>query len=169
MKKDNKILGVLSQLDILVACIALVILIVTTFMGVPFRYIFNSPFTWLEEVQSACLIWIVFGAAGAAFRTGNHVAIEMIVDRFPKTVQKVFQILIGVVVTIVIGFLLYNSLGFIQMFIKSGRYTAILHIKYSWIYMICPVSFVLQIISFFTTTIRDWDKIGEVQKMEGID
>ena len=35
--------------------------------------------------------------------------------------------------------------------------------------MIFPVIFVLQIISFFTVSIRDWYKIGEVQKMEGID
>ena len=63
MKKDNKALSFLSQLDIYVACAALTLLIVCTFVGVPARYIpFIRPFTWLEEVQSACLIWIVFGA-----------------------------------------------------------------------------------------------------------
>ena len=149
MKKDNKALSFLSQLDIYVACAALTLLIVCTFVGVPARYIpFIRPFTWLEEVQSACLIWIVFGAAGAAFRTGSHVAI---------------------VVVVVIGFLFYQSIGFIQMFLRSGRATAILKIPFSLIYTICPVSFILQIVSFITTTVRDWNKIGTEQKMEGID
>lgn len=170
MKKDNKALGFLSQLDIYVACAALALLIVCTFVGVPARYIpFIRPFTWLEEVQSACLIWIVFGAAGAAFRTGSHVAIEMIVERLPVAVQKVFQVLITLVVAVVIGFLFYQSIGFIQMFLRSGRATAILKIPYSLIYTICPVSFIIQIVSFITTTIRDWNKIGTEQKMEGID
>ena len=142
MKKDNKALSFLSQLDIYVACAALTLLIVCTFVGVPARYIpFIRPFTWLEEVQSACLIWIVFGAAGAAFRTGSHVAIEMIVDRLPASIQKVFQILITLVVVVVIGFLFYQSIGFIQMFLRSGRSTAILEIPFSLIYTICPVSF----------------------------
>lgn len=170
MKKDNRTLSFLSQLDIYVACAALTLLIVCTFAGVPARYIpLIRPFTWLEEVQSACLIWIVFGAAGAAFRTGSHVAIEMIVDRLPASIQKVFQILITLVVVVVIGFLFYQSIGFIQMFLRSGRATAILKIPFSLIYTICPVSFILQIVSFITTTVRDWNKIGTEQKMEGID
>lgn len=170
MKKENKALGILLQLDIYVACAALLVLIVCTFVGVPVRYIpFIRPFTWLEEVQSACLVWIVFGAAGAAFRTGSHVAIEMVVERLPVSVQKIFQILITLVVAVVIGFLFYQSLGFIQMFLKSGRATSMLKIPYSLIYTICPISFILQIVSFIAATIRDWNKIGVVQKMEGID
>jgi len=169
VKKENPALKFLSQLDIYVACVALLILIAITFVGVPARYAMNSPFTWLEELQSACLTWIVFASAGAAFRTGSHVAIEMIVDRFPKNVQKIWQLCIAVIVTVVVGFLFIQSLGYIQMFMRSGRSTPILSIPYAYIYTICPVSFILQIVSFITTTIRDWDKIGVEQKMEGID
>lgn len=169
MKTENKALKVLSELDMLVACIPLVILIVTTFVGVPMRYIVGQPFTWLEEVQSACLVWIVFASAGAAFRTGSHVAIEMIVERFPKSIQKVLQICIAVVVTVVVGYLFVQSIGYIQMFIRNGRSTPMLRIPYSAIYVICPVSFVLQIVSYIFVTIRDWSKIGEAQRMEGLD
>lgn len=169
MKQENTALKLLSELDMLIACIPLLILIVTTFVGVPMRYIVGQPFTWLEEVQSACLVWIVFASAGAAFRTGSHVAIEMIVERFPKSIQKVIQIGITLIVIVVVGYLFIQSLGYIQMFIKNGRSTPMLRIPYSAIYVICPVSFILQIVSYITTTIRDWSKIGEVQKMEGLD
>ena len=151
MKKGNPALKVLSELDMLVACIPLLILIVTTFVGVPMRYVLGQPFTWLEEVQSACLVWIVFASAGAAFRTGSHVAIEMIVERFPKNVQKILQICITAVVIVVVGYLFIQSIGYIQMFMRSGRSTP------------------MQIVSYVTTTIRDWNKIGEEQKMEGLD
>ena len=111
MKKDSPAFKILTELDVLVACIALLILIAATFIGVPMRYAVGKPFTWLEEVQSACLVWIVFASAGAAFRTGSHVAIEMVVERFPKRVQQVFQIVIALVVVIVIGFLFVQSLA----------------------------------------------------------
>ena len=88
----------LANLDLMIAGTVLAILIVLTFAGVIWRYFLGKPFTWLEEVQTACMVWIVFSAAGAAFRMGNHVAIEMIVDLMPKALQKVMTILISVVV-----------------------------------------------------------------------
>ena len=97
-KKENKASAILMNIDIVVASIILAILIVLTFLGVVWRYIFNAPFTWLEEVQTSCMVWIVFAGAGAAFRSGNHVAIEMIVDLMPKSMQKIMEILISIVV-----------------------------------------------------------------------
>lgn len=101
-KKENKASAILMNIDIVVASIILAILIVLTFLGVVWRYIFNAPFTWLEEVQTSCMVWIVFAGAGAAFRSGNHVAIEMIVDLMPKSMQKIMEILISIVVVVVI-------------------------------------------------------------------
>lgn len=149
MKKENKFLSFLSNLDIWIAAVVLSILIILTFAGVIWRRVFGSPFTWLEEVQLACMVWIVFAAGGAAFRTGNHVAIEMVYDMLPKKAQKVVSILISVVLVLTLGYLFMQSLGFLQIFMKSGRSTPMLHIPYLFIYGIAPVSFVVMIVSWF--------------------
>ena len=78
-KKKSK-WSFLANLDVIVASVILALLIILTFAGVIWRYVFHAPFTWLEEVQTSCMVWITFAAAGAAFRNGNHVAIEMIVE-----------------------------------------------------------------------------------------
>ena len=148
-KKENKASAILMNIDIVVASIILAILIVLTFLGVVWRYIFNAPFTWLEEVQTSCMVWIVFAGAGAAFRSGNHVAIEMIVDLMPKSMQKIMEILISIVVVVVIGYLFMQSIGFIQVFVKSGRSTSMLKIPYSWVYGIAILSYFDMIISYF--------------------
>lgn len=149
MKQGSKLKNVLCNLDIVVASVVLAILIVLTFAGVPFRYVFNKPFTWLEEVQLACMVWIVFAAAGAAFRAGNQVAIEMVVDMLPKKLQKVVEVLISVIVVAVLGYLLYQSFGYLEIFVRSGRSTPMLKIPYVFIYGIAPVSYVLMVISYF--------------------
>ncbi len=149
MKKNNKILSILANFDVFVAGAALAILVILTFLGVIWRRVIGAPFTWLEEVQLACMIWIVFASAGAAFRYGNHVAIEMVVDLMPKKVQKVFTVFISVVVVAVISYLFIQSIGFIQLFIKSERSTPMLGIPYKYIYGIAPVSFVLMILNYF--------------------
>ena len=153
-KKENKVISILANLDIAVASVILTVLIVLTFLGVVWRYIFNNPFTWLEEVQTSCMVWIVFAAAGAAFRSGNHVAIEMIVDLMPAKMQKVMEWLISIVVVIVIGYLFKQSIGFIQVFIKSGRATSMLKIPYTVVYGIAIVSYIDMIISYFYSIIK---------------
>ncbi len=151
MKKEDK--GkerwALCNLDIAVASVALLILVVLTIYGVIMRYLIAHPLTWLEEVQLACMVWIVFAAGGAAFRTGSHVAIEMVVEMLPKKLQKVVEVLVSIIVVLVLAYLFYQSIGFIGMFLKSGRATSMLGIPYAWIYGIAPVSYILMIISYF--------------------
>lgn len=149
MKKNNIFLSILANLDVLVAALVLTILITLTFLGVIWRRAFGAPFTWLEEVQLACMVWIVFASAGAAFRYGNHVAIEMVVDMMPQKLQKFFTVIISIVVVAVISYLFIQSIGFIQLFIKSGRTTPMLEIPYTFIYGIAPVSFILMILNYF--------------------
>lgn len=115
------------------------------------RYVVGKPFTWLEEVQLFCMVWIVFGAAGAAFRTHNHVAIEIVVDAMPKKMQKLVEYFIDAIVLIVLSFLFIHSIGFVSLFFRSGRSTSMLEIPYWFIYAIAPLSCIDMIISYFVT------------------
>ena len=160
MKKDSMLKKIIGNLDVVVASIALIVLILLTFSGVIMRYIVGKPYTWLEEVQLFCMVWIVFAAGGAAFRTGSHVAIEMVVEMFPEIVQMVIGYLIDVVVFVVIAYLFYNSIGFIQMFIKNGRASSMLKIPMTVQYGIAPLSYILMIISYFYSKYIDKSKKG---------
>ena len=120
-KKKSK-WSFLANLDVIVASVILAILIILTFAGVIWRYVFHAPFTWLEEVQTSCMVWITFAAAGAAFRSGNHVAIEMIVDLMPEKAQKVMEIMIAVIVVVILGFLFEDI---------SGKWTFHQYVTYS--------------------------------------
>ena len=53
-KKKSK-WSFLANLDVIVASVILAILIILTFAGVIWRYVFHAPFTWLEEVQTSCV------------------------------------------------------------------------------------------------------------------
>lgn len=160
MKKDSALKKILGNLDVIVASIALIVLILLTFSGVIMRYVVGKPYTWLEEVQLFCMVWIVFAAGGAAFRTGSHVAIEMVLEMFPQKVQKVVGYLIDVVVFAVIAYLFYNSIGFIQMFIKNGRASSMLKIPMTVQYGIAPVSYILMIVSYFYSKYFDKSEKG---------
>ena len=89
-KKENKASAILMNIDIVVASIILAILIVLTFLGVVWRYIFNAPFTWLEEVQTSCMVWIVFAGANPDFHRScscNRISVHA-EHRFHPGVRK---------------------------------------------------------------------------------
>lgn len=46
MKRDNKVLSLLGNLDIALAGLTLAVLIILTVLGVAWRYVFAQPFTW---------------------------------------------------------------------------------------------------------------------------
>ena len=78
----------------------------------------------------------------------------MIVDLMPKKMQKIAEIFISVVVVVVLAYLFYQSIGFINIFVQSGRSTPMLKIPYAFIYGIAPVSYVLMIVSYFYALVK---------------
>ncbi|MDR2174797.1 MAG: TRAP transporter small permease subunit [Synergistaceae bacterium] len=147
--KPTTMLKVLANLDLALASLIMAFLVLVTFAGVLMRYFFSAPLNWLEEVQLWSQVWIAFLGGGAAFRAGGHVVIEILVDLFPKKLQKITGCLIGFAAAIVLCYLFYQSLGYIHMFTRSGRSTSMLRIPYWLIYGIAPVSFVIMIASYF--------------------
>lgn len=163
MKKDSKLFKILINLDIAIASVALVVLVGCTFSGVIARYVIGKPFGWIEEIQAALIVWVVFAAGGAAYRTGNHSAIEILFEAFPVNIQKIVKVFIGIVVVAVIGFLGYTSIGYIQLFMRTGRTTAVLNIPFVIIYLIIPASCLLQIVNYFLVNVFGYE--DEVEKL----
>ena len=151
----KKILDILDKIEVAVASLVLLVLICVTFFGVLMRYIFNNPFTWEEELQLACMVWITFLAAPAAFRTKSHVAIEILVDALPKSLRKIVELLIP---------FFFRSQNYIAVMLRTSRKTPILMIPYSTIYAIAPVSIVLMLISY---TEQKYYELKELFKGDG--
>ena len=153
-KKTIKFLDVIKNLDIIVSGIALVMLVIITFLGVIARRIFNSPFQWGEEMQVMCTIWMVFIAAGAVFRTTDHIAIELIVDNFKGRLKWVVDLLIYLVVMATLIFTFYRSFLLVQQLVETGRTTNILKLPYYLVYIPFPIGCVLMMVSDTIVTIK---------------
>lgn len=152
MKVNNKALKCLLNIDYLITGAALVGLITVTFLGVIMRYFLNNPFIWLEEVQIWCFVWLVFFGAGAAFRTGSHVAIDVIVDLFPPKVKKAVEICVYLVVMAVLFYLMMHGANLVRQMVNTGRMTNILKVPYSMIYASLPIGCGLMMINYTIMT-----------------
>lgn len=149
------IVRVLKNLDLIIAGIALAVLILATFVGVIMRYVFSNPFTWMEEVQLWCFLWIVFLGSGAAFRTGNHVAIEFIVDAMPPKVKRVFEIFDYIVVIFILCYLGVQSSTLIRQYAATNVQTSILNVPQSFISLAIPAGCVLMIVDYTANMVQN--------------
>lgn len=152
-KKRSTMLNKILSIDVLLASIPLFILIGITFMAVIMRYVVGKPLGWVEEIQLICIVWIIFAGGGAAFRSANHVSIEVLYDIFPIKMRRALDIMILIISLLVVGYLFIRSLDYLKVFVNTGRTTSILHIPYTFIYSIVPISCVLQAVNIVLTTI----------------
>lgn len=165
----KKMIDGLVKLEVFLAAAILSALILCTFAGVIARYCLSAPFTWEEEFQLACMVWITFLAAPFAFHTKSHVAIEILVDLFPKKLQRVVEIFIFIVVYAVLIYFFFRSIDFITVIHSTGRKTPILKIPYSFIYGVAPVSVVLMLISYTYMAVMGVLEGRRAQNGEGVE
>ena len=152
MKRSNPLVKTLCNLDLIIAAIALIILTLVTSAGVFKRYVMKDPILWQEEICAFCQVWLIYMGASVAFRTGSHVAIEMLIDALPAKVQKFMGYVIDLIVLFVLVFLLVKSQAYVaQVFGRSGRPTPILRIPYTYIYGVAPYGCGLMIVSYFVS------------------
>ncbi len=148
MKKSN----IIVNMDLLLAAVALAILVTVTFGGVIMRYFVGKPIIWAEEVQLWCFLWMTFLGAGAAFRHGSHVAVEMVVSLFPQKLQKFIEKMDYVICMVVLGYLGFLGCDIIKLMMKIGKSTSILHVPFYFINGIIPVCCVLMMVSLTYAT-----------------
>ncbi len=102
----GKVTHLVTRILTAIAAAALMIMMCLTAADVACRYFFNSPISGaMELVEFLMAIIVPFSIAYCALQK-SHVAVDLIVDHFPKRVQRVCHFLITIPT---IGFILLIS------------------------------------------------------------
>ncbi|RGX57022.1 TRAP transporter small permease [Anaerotruncus sp. AF02-27] len=156
----KKLMRVLSNLDLIVSGFCLVVIVTCTVLGVVMRYIFHSPFQWLEEVSTLFFTWLVFFGASVAVKTDNHVSIDLLVERFPAKLRRAVDVFAYAMLMLVLGFIAYYGMKLTLQ--VSDKITPILRIPYQVIDIALPVGAVLMLVNFSVRYFRR-DGKGETE------
>ena len=124
--------------EITLASVILISFVVLASMQVIFRYAFNAPFTWTEELSAALLIWMTFLGSTGVQRDIGHVKVEFFEELLGPKVTSVLGVLWDVMT---IAFLVLLVIGGIQAYGElSYEVTPALRLPISWIVTIVPVT-----------------------------
>ena len=124
-------------IDILLG-IMMGIMVTFVFLNVILRFVFNTGLASSEEISRYTFVFITFIGAIVAMREGEHLAVDMLVKRFPKKGQIISSIIVNLISLIMMVILV---LGSIKMVIQSsGARTAVLGLPFPFLYSICILS-----------------------------
>lgn len=81
----------------LIAGLAYVVVVAVVTTSVVFRYGLERPLTFAPELSGYLVTVAVFIGLGYTFRTGGHIATDILVARLPRRIVTVLEVVAGVV------------------------------------------------------------------------
>jgi len=117
--------------------IVILVMTLSAFLQVLFRYVFEYPLIWTEEIARFMFVWLTFLGSAAAVKTKNHIAMDLFVNMFPKKIQKSVNLL---ALTIFLGFcVLLVKQGIFLTTTNMGQTSDALGIPMGYPYLAIPV------------------------------
>lgn len=115
----SKTANLIKHLSLWLAGVFLLINLVDILVSIFFRYFLHKSLIWTEEVARYTLIWAVMFAAPAALSCGEHVSINIIVERIPDLIARPVKWLKNI---LIIGVLLFFTYLGIAHTVEAWRF-----------------------------------------------
>jgi TRAP-type C4-dicarboxylate transport system permease small subunit len=124
--------------------IVFVLMIVISFAQVFCRYALNNPLFGSEELARLFAVWLTFLGAAVAIKHGGHIAVDILSTRVPVRVQKIFELVTGVLLLV---FCLILLLAGVEHAYNSHRFeSSALRFPMSLVFSALPVSALISIL-----------------------
>lgn len=108
----------LEKATVVALCGSIVLLV---FTGVLSRYIFHYSIAWSEELSRFMFLWGALLGAASACKTGQHGGIPLLVDKFPRGLQRITEVFVGICMLVFLGYLAWQAWGTTQRALMSGQ------------------------------------------------
>lgn len=149
LSKIERIIGRIEES----ACVALLmVMCISVFAQVLFRYVFAVPLSWTEEVSRYTLIWLTFISGAMCIRTNSHFVIDIILNKLPLSPRLVLQILILAGMAVFAGVMFYTGVEILP--IVNYQISPALRIPMGYVYLAIPLGSSLMLFHIFCAIYR---------------
>lgn len=106
----QKFLKTIERYEMACAKILLLTMIIVVGTQVFFRYGFNRPLTWPEELSGFLLIWLTFIVADILFKRNGHVQVDYFAGKLSPRTQLVVSFVVNLYIMVFLVFLIIASI-----------------------------------------------------------
>lgn len=137
-KKTISIANYIGRLDVVISSVSMFAIACISIYGVIARYFLGNPAGWVEELSLTLFVWLTFFGVSVLARRGEIVNIEFLLQFFPEKLSVfVTRILSTVLLAGCLIIIIY--LGFQLVLFSVDRYTSILRIPFSYVFLGIPL------------------------------
>ena len=165
MRWLNKVSDVVNTVAEYFCAIALGVMSIVVFIQVVFRLTAGS-LPWSEELARYLMIYMVYVGTSIGVKRCSHIAVEVIMDRCPPTVQKVVELLVDLLM--IAAFVILCVYGMKIVDITMMQKSPAMQIKMGYVYMSMVLGgalMLLHCVNNMINTITGYKP--EVKKVEG--
>jgi len=155
----EKLLRQIVKITQTICGIMIGILVVLNFAAVIMRRVFSRPIMWCEEVSLLLFVWTISLILISMTYYKRAVKLDFFIDMMPPTMQSIALIIGKLICAICLA--VVTVLGISLMMRSQYRFTAILRIPYSYLYL----SMVIGMGS--SASIYLYDVMKDVKKISG--
>lgn len=101
---------------------------------IAFRYVFNLPVGWTQEVTVACWVWLVLWGAAFVLREDEEIRFDLLQGAAGPRGRRVMAVLAGGALLVLYGASLRGSFDYVS-FMKVEK-TAYLKVRFDWLYSV---------------------------------
>lgn len=153
--------GFFEKIARAVTAVAICIQMVIVFIGVVFRYFFDSPLSWSDEFATYLLVIITFFGAYVALVDKMLAKIELLVDRLPQP-YKLFMIMTANMMSLsLLAAIAYFGTELALSPVIMRQTTPAMQLPMWWFFSIIPIAAVLMINHIILETYDVISKRGE--------
>lgn len=130
-------------------------MVVYIFMQILFRYVFNLPLAWTEELARFTFVWLIYLGASLAVKKQRHLRVDAALFLFPKAIRPYIR-LVGDLLFLLFAVILTKetaTLTYTVTFIRR-QVSPAMQIPMGLAYLAIPLSFGLMIIRLCQNTVQ---------------
>ena len=108
------------------------------------RFVLGTPSSMTEEIARCLLLWIAMLGAAYAYRTGQHLGLDIVTSRMSALWQyRIAFVLTAAVVVFSSIVMVWGGGELVWLTWELNQMSAALGIRMAWIYMVLPLAGVL--------------------------
>lgn len=149
----NKLKYIYDQLEQTLIVFFFAVLILTVFIQIISRVIFNAPLMYTEELSRYLFIWIVFLGMSYITKIRSNVCIEIFTNKLKEKGKRIFDIIVNIVSIAVFIFIFFWSVEFVKF--QWINPAPAMRFSQGIVYLICPVAMVLSAVRSIALIVED--------------
>ncbi|GAB5606018.1 TRAP transporter small permease [Sideroxyarcus sp. TK5] len=138
----------LKRLDEWLIAILLAAMTLLTFAQVVMRYVFNSGFTWAQELTTILFAFMIFIGISYGVRVGAHIGVDALIKLFTPKVRRIVSIVAVLLCLLYAGMVIYGSFQYVMKMKKIGIELEDLPVQMWLVRAILPIGFTLLALRF---------------------